>query len=491
MQQSTTPLDRARAHLGAVIARHREEAGDRLPVLHKLAAEAGVSHVTMLRAISESKVRGDIAARSGSGIYLAGTPMVRKIASAAQPAERNAFRWERTAWRLEQDVLAGVFTPGAYLPRGKELCARYGVCASTLGRCLRRSMARMLIKRERRWFRVPLPSGQVGQASIILVSVGPGRFIKPIWDQRHMWNMYGLETACIRAGLGVRKVFYAYVRSSLQVSDGKGPPYTRKELSGIQGFAILNRGLQGLDYRRYLHSLARYDLPVSVVDEDGDVVEAMEGDVPKNVRVFRLGFSVEPGCVAGRFLLELGHRRIAYISPFHADHWSINRLKGLRSAFAQAGLPDAVASCTTNRLDNQPSLDPTFIPSQSRGVRRTPEAHETILSTLAPELRDILRRREVTAWVAANDEIGFACRRFLKNARVAVPQRISVMGFDDSYLALFNDLTSYNFNSSATTQAMVDHIVDPSWPPFRRRPGNIVEIDGFVTARRTTARAPA
>jgi hypothetical protein len=36
---------------------------------------------------------------------------------------------------------------------------------------------------------------------------------------------------------------------------------------------------------------------------------------------------------------------------------------------------------------------------------------------------------------------------------------------------------------------MVSHIARPSWPPLRRRAGEVVEIDGFVNARGSTGPA--
>ncbi len=488
MTLKTDSCAKALAHLRSIVAHHARLGTARLPTLRRLADGAGVSHVTMLRAVGELKKTGRLVARPGSGMYLAGMkPAKTRPVPTRKP--RPTPRWEHAAQQFESDILAGVFQTAPHLPLTKELCARYGVCGHTFGRCLERAMARRMIMRDRRGFRVRPPTVPAGRGNIILISAGEGDFIMPGWDQRHMTHMHGIETTCSQAGLGVRKVFYGYgypASGEIRLTAGKGPPYRRRDLEDILGFVLIARGLQDLGHRDFVLGLAATGRPVSVLDENGGVITALDGSAPSNVRVFSLGNSMRPGQNVGRHLLELGHRRVAYICGPPSVRWSRNRGEGLHEVFDAAGLRDAIvpvdigeegarlmteAVVTRESQPNSPALD---------------QFHGALGEALASRLRGLLARHDITAWVGANDDIGIACCRFLKGAGVDVPGRVSVMGFDDSYPALVNDLTSYNFNSPSVVRAMINHILRPTWAPLRGRADNIVEIDGFVNTRRTT-----
>jgi DNA-binding LacI/PurR family transcriptional regulator len=116
---------------------------------------------------------------------------------------------------------------------------------------------------------------------------------------------------------------------------------------------------------------------------------------------------------------------------------------------------------------------------------------EGVRPMLQPLFEQALQSPGITAWVGANDTVSSWALRFLHRARVPVPSRISIMGFDDSEEAFRQNLTSYNWNASGVMAAMVSHIVD--WRPSRSRsaPKQPVEIEGFVTDRGSVARRRA
>jgi hypothetical protein len=91
----------------------------------------------------------------------------------------------------------------------------------------------------------------------------------------------------------------------------------------------------------------------------------------------------------------------------------------------------------------------------------------------------------VSAWVADNDVTALVCLSYLESRQVAVPLRVSVVGFDDGNFALVNNLTSYNFNCRAVMLAALNHLLAPSAAGPRR-----VEIEGFVAQRLSTGVAP-
>lgn len=59
--------------------------------------------------------------------------------------------------------------------------------------------------------------------------------------------------------------------------------------------------------------------------------------------------------------------------------------------------------------------------------------------SMEEELLEAVRAHDITAVFGYNDEIAIRCMRVLKKHGFAVPERISVIGFDDSYLATTSD----------------------------------------------------
>lgn len=88
----------------------------------------------------------------------------------------------------------------------------------------------------------------------------------------------------------------------------------------------------------------------------------------------------------------------------------------------------------------------------------------------------------VTAWVCANDFMATMAIDFIKRN---MDKKIALVGFDDTFLAFRNGLTSYNFNIQSLVQLMLAHILNPSVdvPAKRLIP---FEIEGLLVVRNTT-----
>ncbi|MFT3863829.1 MAG: LacI family DNA-binding transcriptional regulator [Solirubrobacterales bacterium] len=110
---------------------------------------------------------------------------------------------------------------------------------------------------------------------------------------------------------------------------------------------------------------------------------------------------------SAQHVLELGHRRLAFVSGPSALWSSEQRLAGYREAAAAAGLePDSVAVV--------------------EGDYRQASGHaaaETLLAANA-ELRP-------TAILCANDLMAFGVLAYCRQAGISVPDELSVVGFDD------------------------------------------------------------
>ncbi|MGW7824918.1 LacI family DNA-binding transcriptional regulator [Streptomyces puniciscabiei] len=123
---------------------------------------------------------------------------------------------------------------------------------------------------------------------------------------------------------------------------------------------------------------------------------------------------------ATRHLLNLGHRRIAFASTTGASGFSFSsreRLLGYQQALAEAGIP----------LDDELVVSMAF--DDKRG--------------LVAGVGHLLGLREPpTALFAEQDELAVAVIHTLRQARIEVPDRMSVIGFDDHQAAEWFDLST-------------------------------------------------
>ena len=124
---------------------------------------------------------------------------------------------------------------------------------------------------------------------------------------------------------------------------------------------------------------------------------------------FRAGFE------AAHYLLERGHRRIAFIGRSEA-------------------LLDPVLSVTIGARDA--GLDPALAESGIEFV------HQVDGRFWEPDLgyagaQEVFQRTEVTAIIAANDRVAFGVYQAAQERGLRIPDDLSVVSFDDEYLASY------------------------------------------------------
>jgi hypothetical protein len=113
---------------------------------------------------------------------------------------------------------------------------------------------------------------------------------------------------------------------------GRADPRLVKECAGIvylvNWFASVNHSV--FDW------LAHTGKPVSIVDWFGgwDIPPSLAAK--PHIQLLRSPVTAKPGFDAGRFLIDRGHRRTAYFSPY-ALAWPSVRLQGIADACAAAG----------------------------------------------------------------------------------------------------------------------------------------------------------
>ncbi len=122
--------------------------------------------------------------------------------------------------------------------------------------------------------------------------------------------------------------------------------------------------------------------------------------------LFTLNFdNFRGGCLATQHLIQLGHRRIAFIAG-DADHPDANeRLRGYRFALDAAGI----------------AFDPALV---------VPGEYLELSGLLAVD-RLLEQGQRFTAIFAANDQMAVGAALGLQRRSLRVPEDISIVGFDD------------------------------------------------------------
>ena len=92
-----------------------------------------------------------------------------------------------------------------------------------------------------------------------------------------------------------------------------------------------------------------------------------------------------------------------------------------------------------------------------------------------------------TAWVCADDSLAILAQTWAQRQGIRIPQRLSLVGFDDSQQAAAAGLSSFSFNAGATARVMLDHLLRPGTArPSVRLPVHVTP--GFVRERASTGR---
>lgn len=160
-------------------------------------------------------------------------------------------------------------------------------------------------------------------------------------------------------------------------------------------------------------------------------------------------------------LAALGHRSIAYLASREDNYSSRVRLAAAEEAADHHG-------CTLMVLTH---AEPTY----AAGVRAA----------------DLVLAEPVSAVIAHNDLMAFGCINRLEDRGVKPGQDISVIGFDDIWLAsttrpaLTTVSTPYERGGAVALRLLTERIADPA------RPASTVHLSGDLIVRNSTAPAPA
>jgi LacI family transcriptional regulator len=156
----------------------------------------------------------------------------------------------------------------------------------------------------------------------------------------------------------------------------------------------------------------------------------------------------EAACCLTRYLIGLGHQRIAHITGIAGHRQATARRLGYQQALAEAGLPQSENLVVAGQFDE---------PSGQRAV-------ETLLA----------RGEPFTALFAANDQMAFGAMLSLYQHGLRVPEDVSVVGFDDVRMSAYTTppLTTIRLPASELGESAVRMVFDllagrePGQPAF-------------------------
>jgi DNA-binding LacI/PurR family transcriptional regulator len=201
----------------------------------------------------------------------------------------------------------------------------------------------------------------------------------------------------------------------------------------------------------------------------------------------------------GEYLLSLGHRGVAYFSPYCDTRERSpvqSRKEGVEEAFRGAGYGEGVKAFLCDQFESEADAAGAYL--QESTYRSLQEVSTEYLAAidaidprpeyffpptgmtyplvhqyhwyqfLLPRFEEALSDRSVTAWVGFNDTVALLAYSFLLSNGIKVPEDISVIGFDDTIASYGYNLSSYNFNVDGMITEALDHII-------RFRPGHNVQ----------------
>jgi hypothetical protein len=396
------------------------------------------------------------------------------------------------------------------MPGSKQLSDRYGTCYRTLHAALQHLREQGLVESYRRGYRVtPLHVDQP-MSSIVLVAPTVTFRGQGFWGPINGYDRQ-FEYECRSSGVRAGRMGFSWNENESGFID----PDTNEPIPEPLGddHSTLGYLMVMISYAAgsaaALHRLAATGKPVAVLDMQGRYRREMHrpGSL---VRVLSLADSYTGGLSVGRYLLDRGHSRVAFISQ-PSDDWALQRLDGVREAFREAGHPNGVAAVVGDMSEPEIRKAATFdrdFGRLRRAYHRWRGDHydllvnqfdflfdvfypNTFLNTVA--LRDfynglcdrVIADKGITAWIAPSDRNATWAMHYLHDHGVEVPRQIALISFDDSNAALSGGITSYSFNAESTVRNSIEHILRPS--TFRSLERQI-EVQGSVVERASTRR---
>jgi DNA-binding LacI/PurR family transcriptional regulator/DNA-binding GntR family transcriptional regulator len=515
-------LEQAVAFLIQYLAQTDSKQSVRLPSITMLAKKAGSTQGTMWRAVCYLQNKGCLVTVPGGGIFTAQNrvpviPFIKPVTTVADTAPQKS--WERIADTISNEILTGRIKHDSILPSLKEFSLRYNVTNRTVAQALRSLEEEKLLVKKGHGYTTSLLPIHHQQTTLVLIThtSSMGALSSITTRARTFWH--SLERECIH--YNIKPEIYGLFdepdvdenalrkRCEKIVKSTSGQP--------VAGFLFWALAKDPAPLRIMLECLKHTHLPVAIIDESGGTLEIAAEFKSSQFRFLNVGTTDVSGLMVGRYLLRLGHRKVAFFCPNKNDPSYKRRLNGIRKAFNRGGtlctvyefahdaydsyetVGELVSETESSRFaqreilrikqhfniknKNKPLM--MFLENNNRALEEL-VAMNVHLEIMTPLFAKALNNNSITAWVGYNDRAALAAQSFLSEKRIKVPEAISIVGFDDIPQTFGSGLTSYNFNMSRVVELLIEHILSPR----SRRGANqmhSMELPGFIAERETSA----
>lgn len=478
----------------------KNSAENDLPSVRKLSQQFIVSPVTVMRAIRVLENEGFISSRWGKGCSKR-----RNLPNPADIDIQETGIYKKTLFQFKKDILDGKFQTHLPLPPVNQLTAHYNVSYPTIRKILTTLLEQGVIKRN--GVRYYFYTNHLKQTrKIAIVAFGQSRETIKIETERERTFYRLLSSTAANNNVTLEIICYNdYLnKACFYTPDNKSLDHYIKS-SGICGIILSSYHMNNSS--ECLAKLLTYNIPISAWIEDSGILDTVDrfGSHYKKLTFFDSSYTVIPGYDVGRYLLEKGHRSIAFISPFHGSPWSQNRLKGLKKAVAQ--YPNAIVYPFTNSeyindyyflqpILEKADFDRRFTPdTMNRDVQEfllsrvasIRYEHDTLLrdSAIFLSIKDavdhVTSNESITAIVCVNDLVAGLITDYWNYYQVPSENRPALIGFDNSFKSLQKQFSSYEFNTLGEIQNMISHVLYPenalfsTVKPVIRLSGKVIE----------------
>jgi DNA-binding LacI/PurR family transcriptional regulator/DNA-binding transcriptional regulator YhcF (GntR family) len=493
-----------------------------LPPMPQLAKDAGISPRTVGKVLHQLRRNGILALRRGRGFAVTASrdtclTLLRRYSDAC--AQHTATSVHTPAYRavarqIETDIITGEFLHERFVPPVTQLQYRYHRSHPTCKKALEQCVGDGLLENTGNRYRIVRE--RPGASSLRICFVKHGNKLKHLSLDAIQGLTSALNTECVRRNIQLQMIGWYHTEGKVHFFMGNEElpdlPLDKEIAAYITLREFDNEKMDAL-----LRRLSHVSKPVAVLDNMGNRHTPSYLKKP-HIRIFTTAKNTVPGLQVGHYLGGLGHRHVAYISPFHQSSWSQMRLQGLQESLRLHDTNATITPCVfhnpavINTFYQGPALHECDLDSLLSYFRNWQQHNPSYLRPiLEPLITEDLPRRlvptaffnhtirslfshaldhdRITAWVAANDQVAIQALHFLNEKAMKPPRPISLVGFDDNIHALQEGVTSYNFNRSSLVHLATEWILNGRHLPasLQKSPSR---VKGMVVKRLTTGRPP-
>lgn len=454
----------------------------RLPSVRNLARQCSVSPVTILRAIDVLKNEGVLQGRWGRGNYVA--EKRKSLQDGVADLEKHNTV-EKILITIKKDIIEGKYQTHLPLPSIKQLTAHYNVSYPSIKKALAILTEDNVLKRSgtRYYF---FTDQTKSKSRIAIIAFGLAKNAVKIETERER-NFYRiLSNVAMQQNVILETICCNDYLDEPQFYTPDDTPLAHY-LKSNNVIGIILSSYHMKDSAECLRKLLSFNIPISAWVEDHRILKMVDysGPAKKKLSFFDSSYSILPGYEVGRYLIGKGHKRIAYISPFHKSPWSQNRLAGLKKAAMAYQDIRIIPYVSTEYLNDyffmvkiigESSFDKKLV-SEVTGrlhqflrnrIASIQYEHDILLRdnmifTVCEEfIKEASKDSSITAWVCANDHIAVLITDYWNYFSMPLSQRPALIGFDNSFISFERNISSYEFNTSGEVQNMLNHLLYPN-----------------------------